>query len=297
MELKQLEYFVHVVDTASFSRAALALNVAQSTLSRQIALLENETGQRLLVRTGRGAVPTAAGAGLLPHARTMLHVARVAGEELRDMHASPSGRITLGLPSVVALRIGVALVQQFRERFPRAVLSMSEGVSPQLTEWAIDGRLDLALVHNPLPSPQLTYLPIASEKMVLVAPASAAKLPRQIDLVSLAAYPMVVTSALNAVRDRVESVLKPRGIALQIVAEAGYVHTVFGLVASGVGYTILPEGALSLWEHADRLQWAPIGAPVIRNKLVLAVPKARPATRLTAGVIAILKALYRRQGP
>jgi LysR family nitrogen assimilation transcriptional regulator len=294
MELKQLEYFVHVVDCASFSRAALALNVAQSTLSRQIALLESQTGQRLLVRTGRGAVPTAAGAALLPHARTMLHVARVAGEELRDMHASPSGRITLGLPSVVALRIGVAVVQQFRERFPRAVLSMSEGVSPQLTEWAIDGRLDLALVHNPPPSPQLTYLPIASEKMVLVAPASAAKLPRQIDLVALAGYPMVVTSALNAVRDRVESVLKPRGIALQIVAEAGYVHTVFGLVANGVGYTILPEGALSLWEHADRLQWAPIGAPVIRNKLVLAVPKARPATRLTTGLISILKGLYRR---
>jgi LysR family nitrogen assimilation transcriptional regulator len=295
MELKQLEFFVHVVDAASFSRAALALNVAQSTLSRQIALLEAETGQRLLVRTGRGAVPTAAGASLLPHARTMLHVAQVANEELRDLHASPSGRITLGLPSVVALRIGVALVQQFRERFPRAVLSMSEGVSSQLIEWAIDGRLDLALVHNPPPSSQLTYVPMGSEKMVLVAPAGDAKLPRQVDPLSLARYPMVMTSALNAVRDRIEAVLKPRGIALQIVAEAGYLETIFGLVASGVGYTILTEGALALWEHADdRLQYAPIGPPIIRNNLVLAIPKARPATRLTTGVIDIVKSLYKR---
>lgn len=294
MELKQLEYFVYVVDAASFSRAALALNVAQSTLSRQIALLESHVGQRLLVRTGRGAVPTSAGAALLPHARTMLHVARIAGEELRDLDASPSGRVTLGLPSVVALRIGIPLVQQFRQRFPRAILSMSEGVSPQLGEWAIEGRLDLALVHNPLPAAQLAYVPIASEKMVLVAPATAPKLPRQIDLVSLGRYPMVVTSALNAVRDRLESVLKPRGITLQVVAEAGYVHTVFGLVASGAGYTILPEGALSLWDHADRLQYAPIGSPIIRNNLVLAIPKARPATRLTSGTVAIVKALYRK---
>jgi len=294
MELKQLEYFVQVVDAASFSRAALALNVAQSTLSRQIALLEAETGQRLLVRTGRGATPTPAGASLLPHARTMLHVAQVANEELRDLHASPSGRITLGLPSVVALRIGVALVQQFRQRFPRAVLSMSEGVSPQLGEWAIDGRLDLALLHNPPPSSQLTYMPIGSEKMVLVGPAGGAKLPQQIDPLALDRYPMVMTTALNAVRDRIESVLKPRGVELQIVAEAGYVHTVLGLVASGVGYTILPEGALSLWEHTDRLQYAPIGPPLIRNHLVLAVPRARPATRLSTGVIAIVKSLYKR---
>ncbi len=294
MELKQLEYFVHVVDAASFSRAALMLNVAQSTLSRQIALLETETGQRLLVRTGRGAAPTPAGASLLPHARTMLHVARVANEELRDLHASPSGRITLGLPSVVALRIGVELVQQFRRRFPRAVLSMSEGVSPQLGEWAVDGRLDLALLHNPPPSSQLTYVPIGSEKMVLVAPASEPKLPRQVDPLTLGRYPMVVTTALNAVRDRIESVLKPRGIELQIVAEAGYVHTVFGLVGAGVGYTILPESALALWKDADRLQYAPIGPPTIRNNLVLAVPRARPATRLTSGVIAMVKALYRK---
>jgi LysR family nitrogen assimilation transcriptional regulator len=292
MELKQLDYFVHVVDAASFSRAALALDVAQSTLSRQIALLEAEVGQRLLVRTGRGALPTEAGACLLPHARTMLHASRVASEELRDLHDSPSGRVTLGLPSVVALHIGVELVRRFRQKFPRAVLSMSEGVSPQLREWAIDGRLDLALVHNPVPSPQLAYVSIASENMVLVASTREPKLPKQIDLASLARYPMVVTSALNAIRDRVESMLKPRGIALQVVTEAGYVQTVLDLVASGVGYTILPEGALSVRERTGEFQHARIGPPAIRNKLALAIPKARPATRLTNEVTAILKAIY-----
>jgi LysR family nitrogen assimilation transcriptional regulator len=292
MELKQLDYFVHVVDASSFSLAALALNVAQSTLSRQIALLETEVGQRLLVRTGRGAQPTAAGISLLPHARAMLHSSRVAREELRDLHDSPAGRVTLGLPSVVALHIGVTLVERFRSKFPRAVLSMSEGVSLQLREWAIDGRLDLALVHNPTPSPQLTYLSIGSENMVLVAPLSAPRLPKQVDLASLARYPMVVTSALNAIRDRVESMLKPRGIALQVVAEAGYVQTVLDLVASGVGYTILPESALSIRGRASELQHAQIGPPAIRNKLALAIPKARPATRLTNEVTAILKALY-----
>ena len=69
MDLRQLEYFVAVIDSGSFSRAAVVLNLTQPSLSRQIALLEAELGQRLLVRTGHGTTPTEAGEALLVHAR------------------------------------------------------------------------------------------------------------------------------------------------------------------------------------------------------------------------------------
>jgi len=126
MDLRQLEYFVNIVEAGSFGRAALALNLAQPSLSRQIALLEAELGQRLLVRTGRGAVATEAGAALLIHARSMLDSAQSARDQLRDMHASPSGRVLVGLPPRVALWVSVPLVQRFRELFPRAVISVLE---------------------------------------------------------------------------------------------------------------------------------------------------------------------------
>lgn len=292
MDLRRLEYFVGVVDTGSFSRAAVALNLTQPTLSRQVSLLEAELGQRLLVRTGRGVTPTEAGLALLVHARAMLATAQRAEEELRELHASPGGRITVGLPPRVALALSATLVQRFRDRFPRAVISVSEGLSMHLREWLLAGRLDLALLFDPPPIPQLAYEVLMREPLLLVAPASAFRLPKQVPLAALAQYPMVLPSSPNSIRNLVDSVLRPRQVALRLVAEVGAVQTVLSLVEQGVGCTILPESALPRQPAlAPALTRAAIGPPRIRNTFVLAVPRARPATRLTRETAALLKTL------
>ena len=72
MDLKQLEYFVRVAELGSFTRASIALDIAQPALSRQVRLLEVELRQNLLTRNGRGATPTEAGKLLLEHARGIL---------------------------------------------------------------------------------------------------------------------------------------------------------------------------------------------------------------------------------
>lgn len=95
MDLGQLEYFVSTVENGSFTRAAAALNLTQRSLSRQIALLEHELGQRLLVRTGHGTTPAEAGELLLVHARSMLETARRTRDALREMNTSPSGRVVV----------------------------------------------------------------------------------------------------------------------------------------------------------------------------------------------------------
>lgn len=281
MDLRQLGYFVNVADAGSFSRAAVALTLAQPTLSRQIGLLEAELGQRLLVRTGRGVVLTEAGEVLLGHARAMLDSARRAREELRELHASPAGRVTVGLPPRVAIGLSAALVERFRARFPRAVITVTEGLSANLREWLIAGRLDLALMFDPLPSPLLQTRTLSREPLVLVAPPAGRRLPAQVALPALADYPMVLPGAPNAIRGLVDAALKPRGIKLQVVAEVGAVQTVLSLVERGVGCTLLPASALALAEAPERLRRAAVGPPAIRNSLVLAVPRARPATRLT----------------
>lgn len=297
MDLRQLGYFVNVADAGSFSRAAVALNLAQPTLSRQIGLLESELGQRLLVRTGRGVSLTDAGELLLGHARAMLESARRAREELRELHANPAGRVTVGLPPRVAVGLSAALVERFRARFPRAVIAVTEGLSANLREWLIAGRLDLALMFDPPPTPLLQYRTLSREALVLVAPPAGRKLPAQVALASLADYPMVLPGAPNAIRGLVDAALKPRGIKLQVVAEVGAVQTVLSLVERGVGCTLLPASALSLAEAPERFRRAAVGPPAIRNSLVLAVPRARPATRLTRETAKLLAELDFRAPP
>ncbi len=288
MDIRHLESLVAIADCGSFSRAAVALNLTQPSLSRQIKLLEAEVGQRLLVRTGRGVAPTAAGEALLVHARSMLEAARRAREELLDMKADPSGRVLVGLPPRVALGLSVPLVKGFRARFPRAVITLQEGLSQTLRESLIAGRLDLALLFDPPPSPQLKYEPLMRERLLLVAPPGS-RLPPRASLASLATYPMVLPNAPNAVRGVVDGVLGPRGISLNVVAEVGAVQTVLTLVAQGVGCTILPESAQMGVAASARLPEAVIGPPAIWNSLVLAVPLARPATRLTRETLQLLR--------
>ena len=290
MDLRQLEYLISVVDTGSFSRAAAALNLAQPSLSRQIALLETDLGQRLLIRTGRGVIPTEAGNALVVHARVMLDTARHARNELREMHASPGGRVIVGMPPRVALGLSVPLIQQFRERFPRAVITVLEGLSVPLRESLIAGRLDLALLFDPPTSPQLEYQQLMRERLLLVAPVGS-KLPARIEATHLANYPMVLPSAPNAIRSLLDAILRPRHIELQVLAEVGAVNTVLALVAKGIGCTVLPESALEMSKDGASLPCAPICTPTIWNALMLAIPLARPATRLTRETAQLLREL------
>jgi len=102
MDLKQLEYFVRVAELGSFTRAAHVLNIAQPALSRQVRLLEVELRQNLLVRNGRGAIPTEAGKLLLDHGRGILHQVERAREDLGRVRGALAGRVAIGLPPTLA---------------------------------------------------------------------------------------------------------------------------------------------------------------------------------------------------
>lgn len=295
LDFRQLRSFRVIAETGSFSRAAAALNLSQPSLSRQIALLESELGQRLLVRNGRGVSLTAAGDAFLVHARSLLDIARQAHDELRDLDSSPSGRVIVGMPPRVALGLSAPLVRAFRERFPRATITVLEGLSIALRESLIAGRLDLALLFDPQPSPQLKVETLMRERLLLVAPPRS-HLPPRASLASLANYPMVLPSAPNAIRGLVDQLLAPRSIALNVLAEVGAVQTVLSLVAQGVGCTILPESALAASPASKELVVSPIGPPAIRNALMLAIPLARPGNRLTRETAALLRGLDFRQG-
>ncbi len=293
MDLRRLEYFIKVVETSSFSRAAVALHLSQSNLSRQIAALEANVGQPLLVRHGRGASPTEAGVLLHENALDILNKVQATRDALLDLKGSLRGHVSVGLPSLVAQLKGAQLAERFREKFPQSVLTITEGMSTQLREWLVDARLDMALMFDPAPAPQLNYAVLAREPLVLVAPGGRRKrLPDCVALTDLPSYPMILTRAPNAVRRLLDSVLKPLQIELDVVAESGAVRTMLSMVSRGVGCTILPQSALGVHLDAGALQHAQIGPPTIWNRLVIAVPRARPSNRLLSAAASLLRELY-----
>jgi len=281
MDLKQLEYFVRVAELGSFTRAAIALDVAQPALSRQVRLLEVELRQTLLVRNGRGATPTEAGKLLLEHGRGILHQVERAREELGRVRGALAGRVAIGLPPSLAKVLAVPLTRAFRQQLPQASLSISEALSVTMQEWLLTGRLDIAVLYNAQPLPELDLHPLHEETLWLVQPRPpglaedppAAPVP----LEEVAQMPLVIPSRPNAVRMLVETEMAAIGCRPQVALEIDGVPAILELVADGAGAALLSRQAVlgSIRPSAYRLRPT---LPPLRTRLSLAISQQRPAT-------------------
>ena len=130
MNLKQLEYFVHVAELGSFSKAAVVLDIAQPALSRQVRSLETELRQQLFLRNGRGVALTDAGKRLFDHSVAVLQLMAHAREDLGASRDEPVGRVTIGLPPSIGRQLTLPLIDRFKKQLPAARLASSRGCRP-----------------------------------------------------------------------------------------------------------------------------------------------------------------------
>ena len=298
MDLKQLEYFVRVAELGSFTRAAIALNIAQPALSRQIRLLEVELKQNLLTRNGRGAVPTEAGKLLLAHGRGILHQVDRAREELGQVRGSLAGRVALGLPTSLARALAVPLIRAFQTELPQATLSISEGLSVPMQESLINGRLDLAVLYNAQPLPELEISPLLEEDLLLVQRRSDSvpteKSPDSITLRELTTLPLVIPTRPNAIRMQVESALANVGCRLNIALEIDGVSAILDLVANGSGAAVLSRNAVVSSVRPNAFITRTIIEPELRTQISMAVSASRPATRTLLATMTLIERTLRQ---
>jgi LysR family transcriptional regulator, nitrogen assimilation regulatory protein len=277
MDLKQIEYFVRVAELGSFTRASVALNIAQPALSRQVRLLEVELRQNLLIRNGRGATTTEAGKMLLEHGRGILHQVERAREDLGRVRGGLSGRVAVGLPTSVAKVLAVPLIRAFKERMPEASVSISEGLSVAMQEGLAVGRLDIAVLYNPVAASDVELLELLEEDLVLVQHESLrSKNGQPISMRDLAAVPLIIATRPNALRNLVESEMSTVGKRPLIALEIDGVAAILDLVADGAGSAVLPANAVRTSAHPECYAMRPVSG--LRSRLSLATSAQRPAT-------------------
>lgn len=298
MDLKQLEYFVRVAELGSFTRAAGVLGVAQPALSRQVRLLEVELRQTLLARNGRGAIPTEAGVLLLEHARGILHQVERAQEDLARMRGGLAGRVALGLPPSVARALAVPLTHAFRAQLPEARLAITEGLSASMQEALLSGRLDIAVLYDAQPRPDLDIASLASEELVLVQAANATGELPPATLNEIAELPLIIPSRPNSIRMHIETALASVGCTPRIELEIDGVPAILDLVAGGAGCAILSRNAVTTAPRPKAFSARRIEtrhAPSLRIALYTAVSALRPATRTQQAALALVQASARER--
>jgi LysR family nitrogen assimilation transcriptional regulator len=291
MDLKQLEYFINVVDLGGFSRASRVLGVAQPAISRQVRSLEVELRQNLLLRNGRGATPTEAGKRLLEHARGILQQVDRARRDVDETKGAPVGQIVVGLPPTVARHLTVPVVREFRNRYPRASLSIVEGLSSTIQEWLVVGRVDIGLVYNPIASRAVDTHVLLEEPLCLIAPRRERAEPRTLRLRDLPKFPLIIPSRPHAIRTLVETRLASLGLRPQVAMEIDAVPAILELVAEGHGFAVLSPRALHGAETARRLHSRTIVQPQLKSALAIATSAQRPSTPLQDAVIGLIEEL------
>ena len=293
MDLKQIEYFVRVAEMGSFTRAGIALNVAQPALSRQIRLLEVELRQNLLKRNGRGASPTEAGLLLLEHGRGILHQVERAHEELGRARSGLTGRVALGLPPSVARVLTVPLTRAFREKMPEAQMSISEGLTTAMQESLLNGRLDIALLYNMKATSGLEISHLVQEELWLVQKRPPGLQedppPPPIDLKDVSKLPLVIPSRPNAIRMHVESEMAALGMRPQIALEIDGVTAILDLVADGAGCAILSRNAVTRSVNPSAFSTRPISHPQLSIELSCVISSQRPSTLTQQATLSLIR--------
>lgn len=276
MELRQLRYFVRIVELGSMSRAAIDLDMVQSALSQQITRLESELSTRLLNRTPRGVAPTEAGVAFFREAQLTLRHAEQAMRAAQQ--ARLSGSVSVGLAPTTSAVLGLPLMQAMRERYPDVRLHMVESMSGHLTAMLNARQLDLAVLFDTRLHQTRqagggrgwSVMPLLEEDLFLVQRAGAPRLPAEIAIADLAEVPLILPTGPHGLRSTLDTAFAGAGIAPRVVLEVDSLAMVMAAVDAGLGASLQPWAALGRYpDAAQRFQCARItDAPARRVNLL-----------------------------
>jgi DNA-binding transcriptional LysR family regulator len=302
MNLDQLRGFVTVVRLGNFTRAAEYLHLAQPSLSRQIASLEQDLGAELIHRARGGSTLTTAGEALLPLARRMLADAESVHRELAELAGLQRGRVRLGATPSLCISLVAEVLSVFHAAHPAIDLQISEQGSRRLLDELARGELDLALVttSEATTADRFAVTPLLVEELVLIsathAPAVSAR--DTITLEDIAALPQIVFSASYDLRATTDAAFRALSLTPRVVLEGAEMDAVLRFVERGLGVAIVPAMVL-----IDRpgLRAVRLANPALTRTITLARPTDVAATRAVSvmqqTIVATAAALAARAEP
>lgn len=289
MDIRQLRYFLGIVEHGSLSKAAEALRVAQPALSLHLKRLEEEFGCPLVHRTARGVIPTESGMRLAVQAGVLVERMATLKDEIRGLEAAPAGPAVIGIPTSLGPMLTVPLALAVRRCHPSIHLRVVEGLSGHMLEWVLSGSVDMALVFGSEHPAGLATRFIARERLALVATRGDLLLEgcHDIDLTRVLTLPLILPGRPHGVRAEVERAARTLGTEPRVVIEIDALDQIKALVAAGAGYTVLSERYAHFGPEAANLDSVPIVGPEIERTISLAHASDRPLSLAAKAVHAI----------
>lgn len=246
LELRQLQYFVKVAKKQHVTQAAEELHVAQSAISRQIHQLEEELGVSLFTQIGRNLQLTPAGRLFLTRVEAILADLDKSVAEIRELLDPEQGEIRLGFPHSLGVNLVPTVVARFRKKHPKVKFKFRQGKFESLLQDVLNNEVDLAFI-SPLPDNEPAIvgdLLFAEELYAILPPGHALAGASSIRLEQLKDEQFVLFGEGYSLRTIVIDACMKAGFRPNIGFEGEETDTIRGLVAAGMGVSLLPEMAL-----------------------------------------------------
>ena len=278
MEFQQLKYICAIADAGSFSRAAERCHVAQPSLSQQVLKLEEDLGARLFDRLGRSVRLTEAGRAFLPHARSILHQMEAARSGVEDKRTDVRGSVAVGIIPTIAPYLMPQFVAAFSKKYPDARLRILEETTPVLIESLRNLSLDVAILALPLRHKEFQLYPLRTEPLYAALARDHARAgAKNISLRELRGEPFVMLRDGHCFRDLSVAACSRAKVNPRIAFESGQFSSLLGMVAAGVGVSLVPEMAV---DKSARCSFVRISDAQASRTIVAAVLKGRSFNRV-----------------
>lgn len=262
MNFTQMQSFLALAETRSFTEAAFTLDLTQSAISHALAALEQELGVTLVERSRSKSVVALTGVGekILPHVRLLLAQAEAITQEARAAaRGRVQGRVRLGnVPSIVAPDLLAKLLTRLRSQYPEIEVVLFEGTMREVGEWIENGTVDVGFVV--MDAPEFVNVHVATDELSVLVPSD---------------HPFQARGAVSAQDLRAEGfILERNQCSLQLMAKAGLIDkaappqiryrasdsaTILAMVREGLGITIMPHQTLPA--HLDGVVVLPLDPP------------------------------------
>ncbi|KAA0121929.1 LysR family transcriptional regulator [Methylobacterium sp. P1-11] len=290
MDLRQLRYFAQIAESGNVSRAAEVLRIAQPSLSQQMLNLEEELGVDLLFRHARGVTPTELGLKFYEHARRILQEVERAKEVVRSQATSPSGRISVGLPTSACRGLSLPLYRAISDALPNITLHVVEAMSGTLDEWIQSGRLDVALLYDHKAFEHVAWTEMMVEDLMFIVPAAhplAARRQISFRQVFNQALPVVLPGRPNVLRTVIEQ-LAARHDVTPTATDCESLPAIAELVRAQAFATVMPHFALAAEIEGGEMVAIPIVDPTPSWRLSVVVSQRTLNARGSEAVAEIL---------
>ena len=299
MDFDQLETFLEVARTLSFSRAAEKRFRTQPAISAQIRALEEEIGARLFDRSGGKVSLTAAGKAFQRYADDSLLSRRTIVATLAEMERIPRGEIVVAANEGTCLHVLPEVFAQFKRAYPKVAVSIMRSEHARVLESVIDNTVDFGVVTMPMTDKRLEAVAIHRDELVLIVPpqhplaAMAKRKPPALN--DVAQYPLVMPK-FGRTRDALEALFHERALKLNIAMDLDSSELLKRFVAANVGVGFIARSNVVEDVRAGVLTAIAMPEVQVRRDLALVFRKDKALSRAALAFIDVTAKIKTPQG-